>query len=138
MQINAYLTFNGNCKEAMIFYQQCLGGELRFQTIGESPLSGEMPKQMKSCIVHSILTKGDLVLMASDIIGKKGLVKGNAVCLSLHCNSVQQIKNCYGKLSTGGKANHQLNDSFYGALFGDLTDKYGNKWILNYNKNKKK
>jgi PhnB protein len=38
-QINSYLTFNGNCQEAMIFYQKCLGGELTFQTVGESPLS---------------------------------------------------------------------------------------------------
>jgi Bacteriocin-protection, YdeI or OmpD-Associated len=53
-QINAYLTFNGNCREAMIFYKECLGEELVFQTVGESPLSDKMPPQMKDCILHSI------------------------------------------------------------------------------------
>jgi PhnB protein len=47
-QINSYLTFSGNCREAMTFYKECLGGELAFQTVGESPLSDQMPKQMHS------------------------------------------------------------------------------------------
>lgn len=134
-QINSYLTFNGNCREAMRFYQECLGGELHFQTIGESPLSEKMPKKMKDSILHSTLTKGILILMGSDMVSEKGLVRGNGVSLSLDCSSEEEIKNCYAKLSEGGIANHPLEDSFWGALFGDLTDKFGNHWILNYNKN---
>jgi PhnB protein len=134
-QINSYLTFNGNCREAMTFYKDCLGGELNFQTIGESPLSDKMPKQMKDCILHGILTNNGLILMASDMVSEKGLVKGNAVSLSLNCSSEDEIKSCYAKLSVGGTTNHPLENSFWGALFGDLTDKFGNHWILNFNKN---
>lgn len=133
-QIFTYLTFNGNCREAMLFYKDCLGGELTFQTIGESPLSEKMPEQMKDCILHATLTKDALVLMASDMVSEKGLIKGNSVSLSLNCSSEEEIKFCYEKLSEGGTKNHALEDSFWGALFGDLTDKYGNHWILNYNK----
>jgi PhnB protein len=134
-QINSYLTFSGNCREAMIFYKECLGGELTFQTVGESPLSDKMPKQMKDCILHSTLSKDALVLMASDMVSEKGLIKGNSISLSLNCSSEEEIKNCFAKLSEGGTANHQVEDSFWGALFGDLTDKFGNHWILNFNKN---
>jgi len=135
MQINSYLTFNGNCKEAMTFYKECLGGELSFQTVGESPLSDKMPRKMKNCILHSTLTKGALVLMGSDMVSEKGLIKGNSVSLSLHCSSEEEIKNCYANLSAGGTTNHPLEDSFWGALFGNLTDKFGNHWILSFNKN---
>ena len=135
-QINSYLTFSGNCREAMTFYKECLGGELAFQTVGESPLSEKMPNRMKDCILHSTLTKGNLILMGSDMVSEKGLVKGNSVSLSLNCSSEEEIKNCYVKLSTGGSQNHPLEDSFLGALFGDLTDKFSNHWILNYNQNK--
>jgi PhnB protein len=134
-QINSYLTFNGNCREAMIFYRDCLGGELNFQPIGESPLSDKMPKQMKDCILHATLTNDRLILLGSDMVSEKGLVKGNAVSLSLNCSSEEEIKNFYEKLSNEGKQNHPLEDSFWGALFGDLTDKFGNHWILNFNKN---
>ncbi|WP_136667861.1 VOC family protein [Flavobacterium sp. H122] len=133
-QINSYLTFNGNCREAMTFYQDCLGGELVFQTIGESPLSSDMPEQMKNCILHSTLSKGALVLMASDMVSEQGLIKGNSVSLSLNCSSEEEIKACYAKLSAGGTATHPLEESFWGTLFGDLTDKFGTHWILNYTK----
>ncbi|WP_460684396.1 VOC family protein [Niabella aquatica] len=134
-QINSYLTFNGNCREAMIFYKGCLGGELTFQTIGESPLSAKMPKRMKNCIVHATLSKEALLLMASDMVSEQGLIKGNSVLLSLNCSSEEEIKDCYAKLSAGGTASHPLEENFWGVLFGSLTDKFGNHWVLNYNKN---
>lgn len=133
-QINAYLTFNGNCREAMTFYQTCLGGELSFQTVGESPLSARMPGRMKDCILHATLTKDALTLMGSDMVTGQGLIKGNNVTLSLNCSSEAEVKTFYEQLSAGGVATHQLEESFWGALFGDLTDKFGNHWILNYNK----
>ena len=136
--INSYLSFNGNCREAMTFYKECLGGKLTLQTIGESPLAGKMPMQMRESIVHATLTKGDLVLMASDMIGEKGLLKGNAVSLMLNCETEKEIKKYYAKLSAGGHAAHPLQISFWGALFGDLTDKFGNQWLLHFDKKQKK
>ena len=134
-QINSYLTFNGNCREAMTFYKDCLGGELNFQKIGESPLADKMPPQMKDCILHSTLTNGALIIMASDMVGEKGLIKGTAVSLMLNCSSEEEIRDFYAKLSTGGEPTHPLEISFWGALFGDLTDKFGNQWLLHFDKN---
>ncbi len=135
-QINSYLTFNGNCREAMNFYNNCLGGELTLQTIGESPLADKMPATMKDCILHATLTKDNLILMGSDMVGEQGLVKGNAVSLAINCSSDEEIESFYEKLSAGGNRDHALELSFWGATFGDLTDKYGNHWLLNFNKNK--
>jgi PhnB protein len=134
MQIHSYLTFNGNCREAMTFYHECLGGKLIFQTVGELPISNKMPKQMKDCILHAILTKETLILQGSDMVPQIGLVKGNAISLSLDCSSEEEIKKVYTKLSEEGKSSHPLESTFWGALFGNLTDKYGNHWILNYTK----
>ena len=130
--INAYLTFNGNCREAMTFYQECLGGELILQTVGESPLADKIPAEMKRSILHSTLTKGDLVIMASDMVEEQGLLKGNSVSLMLNCCSEDEIKSCYARLAKGGRAKHTLKNTFWGALFGDLTDKFGNNWLLHY------
>jgi len=132
--INSYLTFNGNCREAMTFYKKCLGGELSFQTIGESPLSETMPAKMKNCIVHSVLTNQGFVLMGSDMVTERGLLKGNAVSLVLNCTSENEIRECYKRLSQGGEQTHPLENTFWNALFGGLTDKYGNNWMLNYNR----
>jgi PhnB protein len=133
-QINAYLTFPGNCRQAMTFYKKCLGGELVVQTIGDSPMADKIPAQFKQNVLHSTLTKGDLLIMASDMVSEQGLRKGNAVSLMLHCNSEQEIKDYYARLSKGGKATHPPENTFWGAVFGDLTDKFGNHWLLNFEK----
>ncbi len=129
--IDTYLTFNGNCREAMKFYQKCLGGELTFQTVGESPLSEKMPKRMKEYILHSSLINGSLRLMGSDMVGDYALIRGNAVSLTLNCASEKEIRACYKKLSAGGRATYPLDKTFWSALFGGLTDKFGNHWLLN-------
>ena len=135
--IHSYLTFNGNCKEAMTFYKNCLGGELELQTIGESPLADKMPVQMKDSILHATLTNDKLILMGSDMVGNNGLLKGNAVSLMLDCNSEKETQLFYATLSEDGEATHPLEISFWGALFGGLTDKFGNHWLLHFDKNKK-
>ncbi|HEY0771498.1 MAG TPA: VOC family protein [Sphingobacteriaceae bacterium] len=136
MTINSYLTFNGNCREAMEFYQKCLGGNLVFQTVGESPMSEKIPATMKDYILHATLTNGSLILMGSDMGGDQRLIKGTSVSLMLNCSSAAEINNCYEALSMGGQRNNSVEDTFWGALFGDLTDKYGNHWLLHFDQSK--
>lgn len=134
--IYAYLTFNGNCREAMTFYKRCLGGELVLQPVSDSPLADKLPPKMRKSILHSTLTKNGFVLMGSDMVGEGGLIKGNTVSLMLKCGSEKEIRTVYKKLCDGGKATHPVDHTFWGALFGDLTDKYGNQWLLNYDRKK--
>lgn len=121
----------------MTFYKECLGGELSLQTIGESPMAEQMPPQMKQGILHSTLVNGGLIIMASDMAGEQGVKRGNSVSLMLNCSSEEEIRTFYSKLSAGGKATHPLEETFWGALFGDLVDKFGNPWLLHYDKNQK-
>lgn len=133
-QISAYLTFNGNCREAMTFYKECLGGELTLQTIAGSSVEKEMPVEAKSNILHASLTKDDLVLLGSDILGPGGLVHGNTISLSLNCGSEEEINTFFSRLSAGGQVACPLSVAFWGGTFGTLIDKFGNNWLLNYDK----
>lgn len=135
-QIRSYLSFNGNCLEAMHFYQQALGGELALQTIGETPMAEMMPEKMRNCILHATLVKDDWMLLGSDMVGDQGLIHGNAVSLCLNCSSEEEIRNSYTRLADGGRATHPLENTFWGALFGGLTDKFGNHWLLHFDKSK--
>lgn len=133
-QISAYLNFNGNCQEAMLFYKECLGGELTVQTVEGSPIENECPPALKHLVLHASLLKDNLVLMASDMIGPDGFVPGNTISLSLNCSSQKEITGIFSKLSFGGQITHPLEKQFWGATFGVLTDKYGIRWLLNYDK----
>ena len=134
-QINAYINFDGNCREAMTFYKECLGGELNMQTVEGSPIEAQCPAEIKHQILHASLLKDELVIMGSDMQEPGGFTKGNNIALSLSCSSDEEIKTFFSKLSEGGKISHNLMQSFWGATFGVLTDKYGIRWMLNYDKN---
>lgn len=72
--------------------------------------------------------------MGSDMVSETGLVKGNAIAIVLNCNNEKETRDCYKKLSAGGEQTHPLQDTHWGALFGMLTDRYKNHWLLNCNK----
>lgn len=138
-QLNPYLLFNTNCREAMTFYKECLGGELTLQTIGESPVAEKSPKEMQDKIMHSVLSKdGNVLLMASDNIMGGQPIQGNTITLSIACSSEEEINTFFSNLSNGGKVTMPLATQFWGAMFGMCTDKYGMEWMFNFDKNAKK
>lgn len=130
--ISSYLTFNGNCREAMTFYRNCLGGELVLETIGDLPMSAKIPCHMKAIVVQAILTKGNFAIVATDMGNETQIVKGNAVAMLLDCDSEDEAHSAYQKLSDGGEQTHPLEDSFWGDLFGNLRDKFGNHWLIRF------
>ena len=130
-QINPYLRFDGNCREAMTFYKDCLGGELTLMTVESSPLADQMPADAGQNIMHSCLTNGNLVLMATDM-GPGARVDGSTVSLMLNCSSEEEVHRFFSHLASGGKVSCPLGEAFWGAIFGHLTDRYGINWQLHY------
>lgn len=127
-QLNPYIRFDGNAREAFTFYKECLGGELSFQTVGESPM-GEHMSDKKDDIFHAQLKNGKVVLLGSDMVGEEGLKKGNSMVLTLTCDSSKEAKTSFAKLSEGGKVGHPLSEADFGTI-GDFTDKYGIDWFI--------
>lgn len=127
-QINVYLSFNGNCGEAMKFYQHCFGGELTLQSVEESPMAKQWPKSVQKNILHASLSKENLVILGSDM-GSESLVTGNTVSLAISCSTEEEINRFFSNLSEGGKVSHPLHKFFDGTI-GALTDKYGINWLF--------
>lgn len=130
--LNPYLTFNGNCREAMGFYKECLGGELTLMPVGDSPVANQMPPQYKEQILHSSLKTSDLEIMATDM-RPEALAGGNDVHLCLICKTDDETRSLFDRLSAGGKVKQPLHEMFFG-LIGTLTDKFGKNWILECDK----
>ena len=133
-RINPYLNFNDNCREAMNFYKDCLGGELTIMTAGESPMAGQMPPSMKDSIFHASLKIGDNMLMGSDM-RRKQLTDGDTVSLCLNCTSEDEQSKFFKNLSAGGTINEPPGEMPGGAKIGNLTDKFGKLWMLYFDKN---
>lgn len=134
--IHAYLTFDGNCREAMEFYHDCLGGELKLQELNSIPAIENISINDGRKILHASLRKDGLILMASDMTDREGVIKGNAISLALNCSSNREIRDYFDRLSRGGQITDPLKEQFWGSLFGSLIDRYGVNWLLNYEQNR--
>lgn len=129
-QIVSYLSFYGNCREAMSFYRDCLGGELRIQTVGEVETDLEMPESMADMVLQATLSKGQLVLMGSDLVESTVQGTGARVSLMLQCGNEAELRQYFQALSAGGTVAQALQTNHWGALSGLLTDRFGVTWQL--------
>ncbi|PYS13019.1 MAG: VOC family protein [Acidobacteria bacterium] len=133
--IVTYLNFDGNCREAMKFYQRCLGGELSIMPFSEAP--GDFPKEAKDRVMHARLTKdGTPLLMASDTMPGSNFVQGTNFSISIDCQSAEETDRLFNAFSEKGKITMPLQDAFWGARFGMLRDQFGINWMFNFEKPK--
>ena len=127
--LNPYLLFNGNCAEAMKFYQSVLGGKLTMQKYGEA--GHPVPDEDKDRIIHARLDNDLLTFMASDDNKKQPTTFGSNVHLSISGDNMETLTGYFNKLAEGGKVDYPLKKEFWGDTFGMLTDKFGVHWMIN-------
>jgi PhnB protein len=128
-QLTPYLTFDGNCRQAMECYKACFGGELSVMTVADSPMKDQSPAELQDQVMHSQLAAGEIVLMASDTLGRGEVVRGNGTTLCLIGRTKAEIQDLFAQLSEGGTVGQPLQDVFFGT-FGELTDKFGVHWMF--------
>jgi PhnB protein len=128
--VTTYLNFDGNCRQAMTFYQKCLGSDLHLSPFTDAhgqPLSGPAAK-----IMHSHLSRGGVpFLMASDTPPGGALRPGNNIYVCIDCNSVDEIERLFIAFSRNGQVRMPLADVPWGARFGMLSDQFGIQWMFN-------
>ncbi len=131
MKLNPYLRFNDEkCREAMTFYKNCLGGEVAFQTIGETPMAKEMPPESQHRIMHAVFKNGDMEFFAADMMRDVAKV-GDNFAMSISGKDEAKLREYFEKLSEGGEVFMPLEKVFWGGIFGMVTDKYGVEWMVN-------
>jgi PhnB protein len=132
-QLTAYLSFDGNCTEAMRFYERALGGKLTIlMTNGQSPMKGHLPPGNDDRILHARLEFEGGVLMAGDSMvgmGPHQPMKGFNVVLNY--DSTAQAKPVFEALAEGGNTTMQFSDAFWAEGFGMCVDRFGTPWIVN-------
>lgn len=128
--VTSYLSFAGNCRQAMTFYRECLGGEL---TINPYPdASGQPSVDPGASVMHAQLTlRGAPILMASDSPQPGTLQRGNNFSVSIDCDAREEIDLMFSRLARQGEVRMPLMDAPWGAVFGMLTDQFGVQWMLN-------
>ena len=131
IKLNPYLNFNGTAEKAIQLYQRALGAKvesiMRFGDVKDMPATPDTKNQ----IMHAMLQIGEGVLMISDCPPGEPVQLGNHVSVTLHFDDVTDMAKKFDALAAGGTVLQPLQDMFWGARFGMLTDAYGIPWMFN-------
>jgi len=131
-QFEPYLFFDGNCAEAMRFYERLLGGKIEaMMTHAESPAPAQSPPGMSDRIMHARLNVGGRILMASDSMVGKPIGGSKGFSLSLSYATTGEAKKIFDALAEGGRVTMPMQESFWAKAFGMLVDRYGTAWMVN-------
>jgi len=133
--IKPYISFKGNCREAIDFYKAKLGAEVLFsQTYGNSPMAEHSPDP--EMIMHCSLKIGDSVIMACDNVfeGDNATLVGNNISLAYGTNDIAQAEQAFDAMSDGANITMPMQQTFWAERFGMLTDKFGINWMFNCDK----
>jgi PhnB protein len=131
MQLNAYLNFNGQCRDAFKVYEQALGGKIvMMQTHGESPIADQVPPAWRDRIMHARLTVGDAALMGSDAPPEQ-YQKPQGLYVSLSVAKPDEAERVFKALAEGGTVQMPIQKTFWSVRFGMLVDRFGTPWMVN-------
>lgn len=131
MQVNPYLFYNGNCEQALKYYQKVLGARIEAMLTYEGgPAEMPIPPEYKNKIMHAKITIDGEVLMASDAPpGRFHPAQGFAV--SLQVADPADAERRFKALAEGGSINMAFGKTFFSKGFGMCIDAFGTPWMVN-------
>lgn len=128
-----FLLFDGNCAEAMAFYQNCLGGDLTLTKLGDTPMKAQFPKEKHNRIIDANLKSGAIDISAADWMASPDFepIQCNMYAIFVISETYDELKKVFDKLKYGaGKERFQdLHDMPFG-IYGQFYDRYGVQWIF--------
>lgn len=132
MNLAPFLLFEGNCSEAMRFYQSCLGGELEITLLRDTPMKDQAPPRLHDYVAYAHLKNDAVEISATDWRHQTRLPRqGNTVGLYLTGGTYRELKEVFDKLAVGADPEllDELRDLPFGT-YGHLADRYGVHWFF--------
>lgn len=126
-----YITFNGNCKEALGFYQDVFQSEVTMsQSYGDYVPTGidKPPENLSSWILHAEMQIcGTTFWFADDVLP---VTVGNSVRLTIAVPTAEIARRIFNKLNEGGTVTLPPTEAFYTTFHAAVNDKYGVCWNI--------
>jgi PhnB protein len=131
MQPTPYIFFDGNCAEALKFYEKVLGAKTEMKmTYGESPAAAHMPASAHGNIIHARFRIGDGAILASDWGAERPIGKAGRFSLTINADKAAEAERIFRDLSDGGEVTMAMDKTFFAERFGSATDKFGIPWMV--------
>lgn len=116
-----FITFSGNCREALTHYQICFGGSLQFETF-------ETPGFTAAPVVIGSFFSDRIVIYGSDLVHLEGRIIGNYMAVFVHCSTAYERQTIIEKLGSKNECANRITDHSQKLL--EITDSFGVRWIM--------
>jgi len=134
MQLDTYLNYGGNCRQAFEFYAEHLGGRIEMlMTHGEMPGPSQVPPERRNDVLHARMAIGGATLLGADVPPERFQPMRSAY-LSLSLDSDEEAERLYALLSDGGQIFMKMEETFFAHRFAMLRDRFGTSWMLMHNR----
>lgn len=128
-RLNPYISFNGDARQAMQFYEHVFGGNLTMSTFGEF---GAQDSPDADKIMHAMLeTPSGFTLMGADTPAGTDYRPGTNISVSVSGDDADELHGYWEKLSDGGTVTVPLEKQMWGDEFGMCVDRFGVAWMVN-------
>jgi PhnB protein len=141
VNVELYIYFNGNCREAVEFYAAVFDTEKpQIMTYGDAPPNPNftLPPAAQKLVIHSRLNINGTNVMFSDVFPGNPYVIGNNISLIVTSAHINEIQSLFHKLKEGGTVAMDLQETFWSKCYGSVIDKFGNQWQLSLDNSKAK
>jgi PhnB protein len=135
MQLELFINFDGNCREAVEFYAKVFRSEVvNLMAYGDAPPdpSYPVPEADKDRVIYAGIPIGNITLMFCDTPSGAEFIKGNNICPTLSMECKDEVARVFNELKEGGEVYMKLGQTFFSELFGMVEDKYGVIWQILY------
>ena len=132
MKVSPYLVFNGNCEEAIAFYEKAFNAKADFCRYKDTPPNEEYPLQAgtEELIMHGTLPIGAGSIYLCDTTPTMPTTFGNGSFACVELDNAEEVKVAYEVLKEGGKVFCEAQNVFWNECYAELEDKFGMKWSI--------
>ena len=131
MQLNTHVNFNGQCEAAFKFYEQALGGKITsLNTYDSTPAGEQVPAEWRKKIMHAEMKIGETPLMGADAPAER-YQPPQGFSLTIQTDQPAEADRVFQALSENGQVQMPIQQTFWAARFGMLTDQFGIAWMVN-------
>lgn len=135
MPVHAYLNFQGNARDAVLYYKDVFETEEpQILTFGDMPPNPDypLPEEVKQYIMHTRITVCESTIMFSDTFPEMPFTVGNNLSLAIVSDDLDKLKLYFSRLKENGKVEMELQETEWSKCYGSVIDQFGVCWQFNY------
>ena len=132
MKISPYISFNGNCEEAVLFYEKAFNIKADITRYKDAPKENDYQVQQgtENLIMHAQFELNGEMIMFADMPPDFALQYGDNIAIMVEFDNIEAAKTAFEALREGAEVNMELQETFWSKCFGSLIDKFGIYWNI--------